>query len=264
MLTTQRLIEAITANPAATSASLPLRIENATGKRASIYLLTAISQWTPSNARDVQAALKGITAPAIDLYINSPGGSVFEGLAIHNLIKAHPAKVTAHVIGLAASIASVIAMAGDEIVMADGAMMMIHSPSLATGGNAAALRRDAALLDQVEQSLIDVYAGRTKTPRAAIKAMLDKETWFGAADAVKAKLADRVSAPVAMAAQWKASDFPALPAAAKAHAAADTSHRAMSAELDRLRSENAELRAKVEKEAEETPTSRALKNWSHK
>lgn len=190
-----------------------LRIVNAAG-RASIHLLDAVSPWTPANAKAFQADLHAITAPAIDLYINSPGGSVFEGLAIYNMLKAHKAKVTVHVIGLAASIASVIAMAGDEIIVNEGAMMMIHSPWLSTGGNAEQLRKDAALLDAIEESILDVYQSRTGRPRAEIQAEVKAETWFGAKEAVKAKFATRTGPASKVTAFWNPANFPNLPGAA--------------------------------------------------
>ena len=195
------------------------RIENSGGKRASIYLLDAVSQWTPANAKDFQQALAGITAPHIDLFINSPGGSVFEGIAIYNFLKTHPAKITAHVVGIAASIASVIAMSGDEIVMADGAMMMIHSPSIGSGGNSEQLRKNATLLDQIEESILDIYIGKTKRPRLELKALLRKDTWFSADEAIAGKFAHRKTAAFKAAAEWKASDFPGLPVNAQAFAA---------------------------------------------
>ena len=194
------------------------RIENSSGKRASIYLLDAVSQWTPANAKDFQQALAGITAPHIDLFINSPGGSVFEGIAIYNFLKTHPAHITVHVVGLAASIASVIAMAGDEINMSEGSLLMIHSPSIGSGGNSDQLRKNATLLDQIEESIIDIYVGKTKRTRLELKALLRKESWFNADEAIAGKFAHRTTSAIKAAAEWKASDFPGLPVNAQAFA----------------------------------------------
>ena len=109
-------------------------------------------------------------------------------------------------------------MSGDEIVMADGAMMMIHSPSIGSGGNSDQLRKNAALLDQIEESILDIYIGKTKRTRLELKALLRKDTWFSADEAIAGKFAHRKSAAFKAAAEWKASDFPGLPTAAQAFA----------------------------------------------
>lgn len=124
--------------------------------------------------------------------INSPGGSVFDGLAIRSTLVNHPAKVLVRVEGWAASIASVIAMAGDEIEMALGSMMMIHNPLTFSVGEAKDLRKVADVLDQVRDSLVDVYEARTGINRDEIIDMLDAETWMDAQTAVEKGFADRV------------------------------------------------------------------------
>jgi ATP-dependent Clp protease protease subunit len=128
----------------------------------------------------------------IDLRINSPGGQVFDGMTIYNLLAQHPARITTHVDGLAASIASVIAMAGDEIRIADNAMMMIHNASGMCMGTAGDMRSTANLLDTVSNTIQGVYAKRSGTDAADIGKMMDDETWMTAEDAVKCGLADRV------------------------------------------------------------------------
>lgn len=124
--------------------------------------------------------------------INSPGGSVFDGLAIRSTLVNHPAKVSVRVEGWAASIASVIAMAGDEIEMALGSMMMIHNPLTFSVGESKDLRKMADVLDQVRDSLVDVYEERTGIDREEIIDMLDEETWMDAQTAVEKGFADRV------------------------------------------------------------------------
>ncbi len=250
---TNRLLAAIAKQPEPDQrASLP-RITNTTAKRAAIYLYDAVSQWTAANAKEFQRQLSAITAPAIDLHINSPGGSVFEGLTMYALLKAHPAKITTHIDGLAASIASIIALAGDEVEIAEGGMMMIHDASLATQGNSRQLRKDAELLEQISESLTDIYVSRTGRSRAAIREEMIAETWYSANAAVTAKLATRKVQAQRAAAQWKTADFPTLPAAAKALASAGPpplpqpgSLRQVNAELDRLRSENLSLKSQLE------------------
>lgn len=126
----------------------------------------------------------------IILRINSPGGEVFEGIAILNLLRAHRATVTAVVDGLAASAASVIAAGCDEVVMSPGTQMMIHSPSSIVWGNAVEMRKTADTLDRIEVSLIEVYVAKAGEKEWA--ALLAEETWLPAADAVELGLADRV------------------------------------------------------------------------
>jgi ATP-dependent Clp protease protease subunit len=246
MIPTSQILKAISAQEAPSSPRLP-SIVNTAGNDATIYLYDTVSAWTPAAATEFQKQLSAIKSPVINLRINSPGGSVFEGLAIYQLLKAHPAKVIAHVDGLAASIASIIMLAGDEIHIGDGSMVMVHDASIATSGNAKQLRQDADLVAKISESLTDIYVSRTGKPRAAIRAAMEAETWYNADEAIKAGLATRKVAAVKTAAQWKAIDHPGLPAAALAAAGltAPESRRYINSELDRLRSENAELRSHI-------------------
>ena len=131
-------------------------------------------------------------AKTIIVGINSAGGSVFDGLAIRSALENHPAHVIVRVEGWAASIASIIAMAGDEIEMALGSMMMIHNPWTFSGGESKELREVADVLDQIRESLVDVYEARTKKSREEIIQMMDEETWMTAKEAVEKGFADRV------------------------------------------------------------------------
>lgn len=156
----------------------------------------------------------------ITVRINSPGGEVFDGLSIYNTLKEHPAKVTVHVDGLAASIASVIAMAGDRIVMGEGAMFMVHSPWTVAMGNADNMRATADMLDKVEVGLVDAYVSRTGKTRAAVQKWMEGETWFTRDEAVAAGLATEIAAieaeapvafgPLKVAAQQQFRAFAAL------------------------------------------------------
>lgn len=130
----------------------------------------------------------------INLYVNSPGGSVFEGITIHNMLKRHKAKVTAHIDALAASIASVIIMAADEVVMPSNSMLMIHNPWTITMGNSSELRKQAEDLDRIGQSSMQSYldkAGDTLTSEK-LQEMLDAETWLSADEALQHGLCDVV------------------------------------------------------------------------
>ncbi len=130
----------------------------------------------------------GDVSEDLDVRINSPGGYVMEGLAIFNAIireKKKGRKVTAHIDGLAASMASVLAMAGDDIIMADNALMMIHNPWDCACGDANELRRAADKLDRIRDQLISIYSGRTGLDADALIPMLDAETWLTAAEALE-------------------------------------------------------------------------------
>jgi ATP-dependent protease ClpP protease subunit len=133
----------------------------------------------------------------ITVRINSPGGEVFDGLSIYNTLKQHAARKIVHVDGLAASIASVIAMAGDEVRMGEGAMFMVHSPFTLAMGNAENLREAADALDKIEVGLVDAYVARTKKPRADVERWMEGETWFTREEAIEAGLADSAEASTA-------------------------------------------------------------------
>lgn len=128
----------------------------------------------------------------INLYVNSPGGSVFEGVAIHNMLKRHKAKVVAHVDALAASIASVIVMAADEIRMPSNSMLMIHNPWTITMGNSAELRKQADDLDRIGEAGKQSYLEKSngKLTEEKLQEMLDDETWLSASEAYSYGLCD--------------------------------------------------------------------------
>jgi ATP-dependent Clp protease, protease subunit len=135
---------------------------------------------------DAIKAMKG----DISVRVNSPGGDVFDGIAIANALREHDGKVTVHVDALAASIASIIAMAGSEIVMCDGSFLMIHNPWTVAMGDASEFRKSAAILDKVAESMADIYAKKTGMERKDVFSLMDAETWFTAEEAVAAKFAD--------------------------------------------------------------------------
>ncbi len=151
------------------------------------------------DARTVTQAIRSATGP-LSVRINSPGGYVMEGLAIVQALRDYPGKVTIYIDGLAASMASVIAMVGTEIIMAESALMMIHSPWDSTIGNADDMRRDAAKLDKVEAQLIGIYVKRTGLPESRIAAMLAAETWLTAQEAHELGFVTAIAAPLQIAA----------------------------------------------------------------
>ncbi|PEL93559.1 Clp protease ClpP [Bacillus wiedmannii] len=138
----------------------------------------------------------------LNLHVNSPGGSVFEGIAIYNMLKRHKAKVNVYIDALAASIASVIAMAGDTIYMPKNSMLMIHNPWTWTEGNAAELRKAADDLDRIGNSSKQTYLQKVgdKLTDEKLQEMLDAETWLSADEAFEYGLCDVIEEANQMAA----------------------------------------------------------------
>lgn len=136
--------------------------------------------------------LSAVKAKTIKLRINSPGGNVFDGVAIYNALKSHPAKVETYIDGLAASIASIIALAGDKVVMAQNAFYMIHQPWMLAIGTAQELRKNADLLDKIETMLVETYARKSTKDGAEIRQMMADETWLSAEDALDAGFIDEI------------------------------------------------------------------------
>jgi ATP-dependent protease ClpP protease subunit len=157
--------------------------------------------WFGFSDKTVADQLRGLSVDHITVRLNSPGGDSIQGIAIGNLLRNHKATVTVVVDGLAASAASIIAIAGDEVVMSPGSQMMIHDPWFFTMGNAKELRQDADFLDKQGANMAGVYAleagGTAETWRAVMTAEPDG-TWYTADEAVAAKLADRVGTVVAV------------------------------------------------------------------
>lgn len=169
---------------------------SAAGGAADIHIYDEIGYWGIT-AKTFVSDLKAISdATSINLHINSPGGDVFDGIAIYNALKGLGIPITAYVDGLAASMASVIAMVGNPVIMPANAMMMIHKPWGASSGDANAMRDYADLLDKVESVLIPAYVEKTgKTPEA-VAAMLEDETWLTGTECVAHGFADQVTESV--------------------------------------------------------------------
>lgn len=128
----------------------------------------------------------------ISVWLNSPGGDVFAASQIYTMLKEYAGKVSVRIDGLAASAASVIAMAGDEIIMSPVAMMMIHNPATVIFGEAADLQSGIKMLSEVKESIINAYEQKTNLPRNKISNMMDAETWFSAQKAVELGFADKI------------------------------------------------------------------------
>lgn len=153
----------------------------------------------------------------IRVLINSAGGSVFDGLAIYGLLSAYPGRVTVQVDGIAASMASAIAMVGSEITIAQNAFLMIHDPAGSVEGKADELRTLADLLDKTREQITSIYARRTKQTAEQVTTWMSAETWFTAQEAVAAGFADRIIPANKLAAQLDLSKcgFQHLPQALK-------------------------------------------------
>jgi ATP-dependent Clp protease protease subunit len=141
-------------------------------------------------AESIANEIDALDVDELNVRINSGGGLVFEGIAIYNAFARHSANVIMHIDGIAASIASVIAMAGDEIRISEGSHLMIHKPWSGVMGDATAMRKEADVLDTLEAGLIDIYVARTESKRADVQAWVDGETWFLGQAAVDAGFAD--------------------------------------------------------------------------
>ena len=200
------------------------------------------------NAKQFVDELKEINAEVINLRINSPGGSVIDGNAMFNALQRHPAKVVTHIDGLAASMASVLAMAGDEVHMADNALLMIHNPWTMSIGDADELRADAELLDKMSASILSAY-GRSQYEAEEIKDLMDAETWFTAQEAFDAGLVDHIETGLRAA----ASDITALAASSEFSVPAEKQIVSLSKQIEAITktgvevsNELAEQRTKVE------------------
>lgn len=170
------------------------------GKSGEIFIYGEITKYAweeygEKSAKIFQEELEELgDVDVIHLYVNSPGGSVFEGISIHNMLKRHPARVIAHVDALAASIASVIIMAADEIRMPSNSMLMIHWPWTWIVGNSAKLRKEADNLDRIGEAVIQSYLDKAgdKLDEGKLREMLDAETWLLAEEAFQYGLCDAV------------------------------------------------------------------------
>lgn len=152
-------------------------------------------------AKDIAADIKAAgKVKQMDVRIASYGGDVNDGLAIYRMLAEHDARIVVHVDGVAASIASVIAMAGDEIVIAEAGSMMIHEGWTIAMGHAADLRAVADQLEKTSTQLAEIYAARTKKPLAQIQEWMAATTWFYGKEALDAGLADSVAENVKAAA----------------------------------------------------------------
>lgn len=169
------------------------KIENKKGSsEAEVYIYDEIGFWGTS-AADFAGQLRDLDVSKITLHLNSPGGEVFDGIAIYNSLVSHKASITVLVDGLAASAASFIAQAGDEVIMGLGATMMIHDASGLCWGNSNDMRQEADVLDKLSNTIAAFYSARAGGSTDMWRGMMLEETWYSAQEAVDAGLADKVS-----------------------------------------------------------------------
>lgn len=243
------------------------RMTNQAGQPAHIYIHDVIVDYAWD---DDEVTAKGFIddladlgdVPEIVVHINSPGGSVWAGNVIYNVLKRHTAKITVMIDGLAASIASVVAMAGDEVIMPANALMMIHDPSTYASGNAADLRRFADRLDIAKESILTSYCTKTDLDNEKLTTMMSDETWMTAQQAVDLGFADTIEEPVQIAAQFDLTRYKNTPENINAllnHSAAGdlaagaplkpVSQGATPMNLEQLKKEHPELVAQLEQGA---------------
>ena len=162
----------------------------------SVYDVIGQDYWTGEGvtAKRVAGALRSMGSGPVTVNVNSPGGDMFEGLAIYNLLREHKGEVTVKVLGLAASAASIIAMAGDHVQIARAGFLMIHNAWTWAAGNRHDFREYADYLEPFDAAMADVYVARTGQDAKSIEKMMDGETWIGGSKAIEQGFADSLLA----------------------------------------------------------------------
>lgn len=168
--------------------------ENEEDRSISVYDVIGYDYWTGEGvtAKRIAAALRSLGSGDVTVNINSPGGDMFEGLAIYNLLREHKGEVTVKVLGLAASAASVIAMAGDTVQIARAGFLMIHNAWVIAAGNRNDLREIADWLEPFDAAMGDIYAARTGLETKAVGKLMDAESWIGGSAAIEQGFADEL------------------------------------------------------------------------
>ena len=187
-------------------------LKNQANQIPELYIFDDIDDWYGVSAQSVVDQIRNLDASEINVRLNSRGGMVFEGIAIYNALRLHKANIHVTIEGLAASIASVIAMAGDTVTIAENAMIMIHNPYGWAQGDAEAMRKTAEVMDKIADSIAVSYTARTGKTIEDMKALMESETWFTAQEALAIGLVDQVDEPVKAAAHFDLSRFTNAPA----------------------------------------------------
>ena len=178
----------------------------ASSKSADVYIFDEICTFGLT-AQSFIEEIKSYKDTPMSLHINCVGGDVFEGMAIYNVLKKRTARTTVYIEGIAASMGSVIALAGDEVVMAENSLFMIHNAWGGAMGEATEIRKTAALLDKISGEIADIYTKKTNLPYNRVKEMMDEETWLSADEAFNLGFIDSISDAIKVAAKYDVSKF---------------------------------------------------------
>ncbi|NCC04986.1 MAG: Clp protease ClpP [Proteobacteria bacterium] len=168
---------------------------NAAKDEATVFVFDAIGSWYGLDPREWVPAFNAIRAKTIHIRFNSPGGSVFDAEAMRTAISQHKSKTISHIDGYAASAASTLALAADEVEISSGGMLMIHDAWCATMGRAQDLEACAVMLRKTTATIASAYALRTRKSEKQIRDWMDKETWFTAEEAKSHGFVDRIFTP---------------------------------------------------------------------
>ena len=181
-------------------------INNKAAKAADIYIFDEIGNYGIT-AKQFIADIKNLKGKPINLRINSLGGDVFDGMAMYNVIKRREAKTTVYIEGIAASIATIIALGADKVVMAENSLFMIHNAWGGTMGDAKDMRKTAETLEKISGELTDIYSKKTGLSNEVIKEMMNEETWLNSEEAYDLGFVDVVSDSIKVAAKYDVSKF---------------------------------------------------------
>lgn len=170
-----------------------IKAANSNDNTISIFDVIGADYWGEGvTANRIAGALRSMNGEDVTVSINSPGGDMFEGLAIYNQLREYSGKVTVKVLGIAASAASIIAMAGDEVQIGRGAFLMIHNCWVYAVGNRHDLARAAQDMEPFDRAMQDIYSARSGLDASDVSEMMDNETYIGGNDAVEKGFADRL------------------------------------------------------------------------
>ena len=181
-------------------------IQNKAGETADVYIFEEIGMYGVT-AQDFISEIKDLKDKPINLRINSLGGDVFNGMAIYNVIKKRESKTTVYVEGIAASIATIIALGADEVIMSENSLFMIHNAWGGTMGNSKDMRKSADTLDKISNELTEIYVKKTGLAYNRVTEMMDEETWLSAEEAYELGFVDTISDAIKVAAKYDVSKF---------------------------------------------------------
>ena len=181
-------------------------IQNKAGETADVYIFEEIGMYGVT-AQDFISEIKDLKDKPINLRINSLGGDVFNGMAIYNVIKKRESKTTVYIEGIAASIATIIALGADEVIMSENSLFMIHNAWGGTMGNSKDMRKSADTLDKISNELTEIYVKKTGLAYNRVTEMMDEDTWLSAEEAYDLGFVDTISDAIKVAAKYDVSKF---------------------------------------------------------